>query len=1270
MTGEERFDVFLSHSSADKPAVEAIAQRLIAEEHLRPFLDKWHLSPGMPWQDELEAAMAASSSVAVFVGPSGSGPWHHEETLVFIDRAARARGEFRVIPVLLPGAEPKSVSGFLGQRTWVDFRAGLDDAEAMQRLAAGVRGEAFAPDTASLPDDPAPYRGLFRFEAKDNWLFFGRDDEIAQLIAKLDASSLVAVVGASGSGKSSLVRAGLIPKLGELRSVTWGASGPLICTPGGDPFRSLAEQVAQLAPGGTSLQTVDELTARFAGRDDGLSSALGAYTAHDPGAVLIVVDQFEELFTQSGVGQWRQFAARFAANLANAAADPSSPVKIVLTMRADFVATALSVEGLAQLLQDNQLLLGSLTGDKLRDAIVQPAEKVGAFFEKGLVDTIVDDIDSEPGALPLLQHALFELWGQRRGPWLTIDAYERTGGVIGALSTTAQTVYDRLPAQQQLIARQVLIRLTTFGEGVPDTRRRAAREELYPVGADRGDVDAVIAAFGGQDARLIVIEHDTVEVAHEALLRNWAALRGWLDTDREALRVHRRLSQATNEWVRELDPTLLYRGARLAEAAEFAEEHPDLLNDVERRFVGAGTAQMDSDRAAEQQRLRTLKRRLVAATVAFALAVVGGGVAVMSLRSANAATAKAQGLTATANSRSLATSSDVELLRDPALAALLSMEAWRVRPTEEAGQAMYAAVASPWAQTITAEPVTSGAMSSDATRLVTTDADGATIWDAAGTELATIVTSGITSVAINRDGTRLATVGDDGVVVWEGDGTKSVVLDVADATTVAFSGDGTRIVTAGVDGADVWDVSGEKVRALPTGPLLWAQANGDASLVATIDSDDGLTSVWDSTGLDIFQVEGDSFTRTAYFAADGTVLFIARATNYSVWDIGTGTEVTSQPGIWNGVLLSADGRVVVVDGVGGLQAGPLFGRLDSLASDLGPQNSLALSDDATTVASFGDSGATVWHLDNSVELETLGQTTFRGDGASVLDFAVEVTEFDLAGASWRLVNERGGQPMAVSADWLHTLYRVDGGVEVRRDGDRLVATLPVGDDVRQALFDLDGARVLTATDAGVVVWSVEGERLTTITDREAMGARFTRAGDRILVVGDDGAGVWDDAGNPLVTLTDQPVWAAAFSADGTRIVTNGRDGVVVWAADGRRLHTLPMPEDSARTVSLNVDGTSVVTADQYGAVLWSDGGRRLATLSGQKAWTAEFSPDGSRILVTVDGVGSVLLPVWDVDSLMAELERRLGPRTLSPEECRAATIDDCPTPAPTPPPSG
>lgn len=185
------FDVFLSHNSADKPAVEWLANRLRAEVGLKVFLDKWNLVPGKPWQRELKEALNQSATVAVSFGPSGDGPWHHQEVQVALLHAVRTQDECRVVPVVLPGGRAESVTGFLALRTWVDFRNGLDDGEAFRRLVAGIKGEAIVTEGYTLPDEPAPYRGLLRFEKDDSRFFFGREADRWRLLKKLGRNAFV-----------------------------------------------------------------------------------------------------------------------------------------------------------------------------------------------------------------------------------------------------------------------------------------------------------------------------------------------------------------------------------------------------------------------------------------------------------------------------------------------------------------------------------------------------------------------------------------------------------------------------------------------------------------------------------------------------------------------------------------------------------------------------------------------------------------------------------------------------------------------------------------------------------------------------------------------------------------------------------------------------------------------------------------------------------------------------------------------------------------------
>jgi WD40 repeat protein len=609
MLPELKYDVFLSHNSKDKPQVAALARHLREEHGLRPFLDEWHLVPGEASQPALEEALRASRCVAVFVGPEGIGPWQNEEMRAAITRAVRTRDDYRVIPVLLPGADQAALEGFLGERTWIDFGPGIDDALALTRLVAGVRGEAVEGGGYELPDEPAPYRGLRPYEAEHGALFFGREAEIGSLVRRLKNDPVVVVVGASGSGKSSLARAGLLPALAAGRIP--GAAGwtRLVCRPGDDVLRSVAEQVATLVPAAERLGVADQVEARMLDRDDGLRTGITTYLAGSGSAAFLLVDQLEEIFTLCTSEQetCARRVERLAVNLLDAARAKSRRVRLALTLRADFLDRCLACAPLRDLLQDHQFLLGPLAESDSRDVIARPAAAVGAFLEKGLVARILGDTRANPGALPLLQHALHELWLHRRGPWLTNDAYEERGGVRGALERRADQTYEALDPAARVIARGVFLRLVTLGEGVGDTGRRAPREELYTEGVSRSAVDAVIDALANEQARLVVADERTVEVTHEALIRYWPTLRGWLEEDREALRLHRRLTESAGEWRdRQRDALYLYRAGRLQDAEEWASEHASALNALEREFLDASTALRSRERK-ERERQRRLE---------------------------------------------------------------------------------------------------------------------------------------------------------------------------------------------------------------------------------------------------------------------------------------------------------------------------------------------------------------------------------------------------------------------------------------------------------------------------------------------------------------------------------------------------------------------------------------------------------------------------------------------------------------------------------------
>jgi class 3 adenylate cyclase len=413
-------------------------------------------------------------------------------------------------------------------------------------------------------DAACPYMGLRSFEAADSGLYFGRDEVIGALLGRLATNRLLSVVGASGSGKSSLVRAGLVPRLrdGALPgSRDWEV---LLITPGAHPLAELASRLGALA-GLSAASILRDLEADVRTFDLTVRQALA--DRPESARVLLVADQFEELFTLCRDEAERQ---RFIDALLTAIGIPGGRTMAILAMRADFYGEAARYPGLAEALEVSHALLGPMSQDDLLAAIERPAAATGLRVEPGLSERILRDVGDEPGGLPLLSHALLETWKRRDGRTLTAAGYAAAGGVRGAIAQTAETVYGALSAADQAIARNLFVRLTELGEGTEDTRRRVAFSEVVPEGATGEAVRDVITRLA--DARLLTTSADSVEVAHEALIREWPRLRLWLDDDREGLRLMRHLTESAQAWERlGRDPGELYRGARLTAALEWVD---------------------------------------------------------------------------------------------------------------------------------------------------------------------------------------------------------------------------------------------------------------------------------------------------------------------------------------------------------------------------------------------------------------------------------------------------------------------------------------------------------------------------------------------------------------------------------------------------------------------------------------------------------------------------------------------------------------------------
>jgi energy-coupling factor transporter ATP-binding protein EcfA2 len=613
----DSYDVFVSYSHADKPHAVEI-DSVLRNKGLKSFFDRRNLDPGLPWIRALEKTIGSAKAAIVLIGPHGFGNTQQYERELAIIRQTR-EPDFRVIPVILPNTGSDLPFDFLQNLTWVDFsqvERVSDAPDELERLLTAI-------ERGLTTDDEArqvlcPWRGLDAFREEDSALFFGRgsvsepESPIGQLVRKVREHRFVMVVGRSGSGKSSLVFAGLVPALRRDRN---RFRNVLTLRPGPTPLRALAAAFNPRAEGEGAAEYAEKITKEADRLRTGDSELLSHMIREEldqregkPDELLLYIDQWEELYAQgpSSNGQERtiQSAAdvsRFIDLLLTAAR--TAPVAVVGTVRADFYDPLIAHPDVRALLPTRQVLLARMSRSELESTIVEPANKVGlAFDPPGLVQRILDEAGEDEGMLPLLQYALKESWALRKGNTITADSYARSGGVREAIRNTAERTFERLSAEDQQAARQLFLRLVTPGEGQEDTRARAA---MPSEPTQRRIVDQ----FAGPRTRLLVTGSDhaarpMVEVAHEALIRRWPRLRVWIDANREKLRSRAAVLRAQADWEQNSRPDdlLLSSGFALARARELLEDPGDITIDDINDFVSLSFAR-------EQKRIDANKEK-------------------------------------------------------------------------------------------------------------------------------------------------------------------------------------------------------------------------------------------------------------------------------------------------------------------------------------------------------------------------------------------------------------------------------------------------------------------------------------------------------------------------------------------------------------------------------------------------------------------------------------------------------------------------------------
>lgn len=1085
-----------------------------------------------------------------------------------------------------------------------------------------------------------PYKGLQAYDIGDEGLFFGRAALSGDLTRRLavHGERFLAVVGASGSGKSSLVRAGVLPTL--VREHGWRV---FVFTPGADPLARLAEAITPGLAGMTAGQVYRRLA-------DDVNGLLGELAAAGP--ALILADQFEELFTQTADAVQRQAAI-------DVLLAASAHVAVVLTVRADFFDACLQYEALRGRLEAGQALIGRMTPDELRAAILGPAENYGWTVEAGLADQMLTDLGDAPGALPLLSHALLETWRNRTGTQLTLAGYAQAGGVEGAIAKTAEATFNQLDAAQQGLARNVFLRLTALGEGTADTRRRVARAELP------GDVAGVLAALA--DARLITTDEDAVDVAHEALIQRWPRLQGWLRENREGLLIHRRLTDAANGWqAAGRSAEYLFSGTRLAQTGEWAVRTTDVLNETEQAFLAAGQR-----RQAHERRQRQFVQWGVVGLLALLVLVLGGSTILFNQQAAenarladaaetSAAEAEQAAMAAeqsAGEARSIAVAAQAELeiqAGRPLVGIALALAALKELPyTPQAELTLYRAILADPSKAILAGPdggTWAVAALSFSPRVLTGGADDTLrMWNGLTGELLgewPAEQGGVWVIAISPDGTWWATGGVDGsVVIWDAaTGTVLHRLEGHRTTVTSLAWHGTFVTSVDTQGEIIdWDAErGRESLRWETGGdaddyflgwleesefsrLLVADRFGQIDVVPAFNTDylPDLTYPLgiDITGVAFSPTRNDTLAVVAGLGGDVQVTDYSGATPFSpppfwrttpVIDVVWG-EVGIITAHWEGALRLWDSSAF------GTNAD---GSKPPLRAYLGHNTDYNLTDidlsrDAqwlVSASSLGD--ARVWQVNGQ-------QATFAwpvGYGGPV-----QALTADPGGAWFATVD--------AYSTWVD-VYDLQAGTkrEVLADLNTPseVVAWPGRNSVVVGTFEGELVEVSVATGERVQVFTELGGPGITAVVVSADGTRIAAAsggGDVWLWAGDDGGLTWQ-------IVHDEIVNGLAFTADGASLIGfDASDRVTAWsAADGSVVTTLTSPQaQSLFYGATSPDGRWLVAAEGNtgGVYLWdglsSPTPVATAEFGASAVRAVAFSPDSTRLLVALtDGTVRVV----------------------------------------------
>ena len=1148
---------------------------------------------------------------------------------------------------------PKEVDAVIQRATAKQPSARYPDA---QTLAAAFRSAVLGSDltrkwettTVSQTDLANPYKGLQAFQEGDAGFFFGRTKFVNQLLSRLAAASFLAIVGPSGSGKSSAAKAGVLPALrqGALPgSENWFI---VVMSPGAEPLQELQTALTPIAVD-PPPNLLEPLQKDAHGLTRVLQRILPSGQAGTRNPVLLLIDQFEELFT---LVEKQADRDHFLANLLTALAELRGQLKVMVTLRADFYDRPLQIPALGELLRRQTEVVLPLTAAELEEVICNPAAAVGVMVEPQLLATIIADVQDQPGTLPLLQYALTELFEQRRGSTMTLAAYEQIGGITGALSRRAEALYAKMDAADQEAARQLFLRLVTLGEGVEDTRRRVSLAEFDLLNFAKNSVNPhteIIERYGRY--RLLTFDRDpasrlpTIEIAHESLLSAWPRLYSWLDKSRADVRQQRLLASATAEWMAAgQDADYLLRGAHLDQLSGWAENSSVALTQNEQNFLEASLAARKSRAAAEADRRqreletaqqlaategqraeeqaqsnRRLRMRAFFLTGALLVAAVLAVLAITAGRQAtqNAAIAATRETEAVIEAQQRATAESIAISE-------------RAEAQAQARQAQARALAGAAVKNLQIDPELSVLLALQAVE-TTHAVDNSWVPEAVDALHQAISTaSRLQGVFIHEGGAMNNIIySPDGSLL----GASTLLADQPIMTTVWRTATGEKLFTLPTS---IMTFSPDSMRL-----LTWYVDQNQNLVLTQIDAASG--EEIDSIKLKIDNIAG---------SIGGTISFDWRYSVIRYWDgtvdvWNTSTEekvlhLTEHEDMINSVEYSPDGQYLASADIAGkvklwqmpakeMQELTKLSSLLTFSHDASVETMAIRSDNRYLATISNDYTVTVWDIPASIS----AQEPILFSAYPLVGHAERISQI--------IFNRQGTLLAAVSKDGLVRVWDALSGSEL--------LTLVSNKHTRHIAFSPDGTHLVTANDGGLVqIWDVTpaGEvELLTINDLDGgvNQIAYSPDGSQLATAGSDGqAKIWDaKTGALLTTLSGHQaaVRAVAFSPNGTTLATASNDGTIkLWeTAFGRELASIPayadlpmnpIPENNNLGLTFTPDGTHLAAVGMSPVPrVWDvAAGKSVMAMYGHdyNVPAVAMSRDGSQI-ATVGVEGQVI--VWD-----------------------------------------